>query len=136
MCEGPQLFFKSQLAGALEPLVGVRWEGNSLNRPVALGFWPVESNVAWVIFGFHAEAISSVEIKYFDKPLTDPDRTLGVEISVVATETHWEAMRAHGHQGVVTASDNGGLVIGGKLPYFIRHVRSIVELLALVAARL
>jgi hypothetical protein len=123
---------------ACEGLRATPIQNNSIQEPIALGINGVEADNrwAWTTLKFAQNQVSECELLVGDKPLKDPHTELGVEIAVVASSEAWLEIGAGGMSAAVKAADERKFVVGGKLPYFIRNVRSLLEIVVLYAAEL
>lgn len=112
-------------------LISNIFENCSLNRPIALGIndFITPGTDAWLILIFSDGNITSGEWRICG-PLNDIDDELGVSIVVQAKEDQWRAIGAGGHEAAILAADNKSFALSGKLPYFIRHVRSTINVIS------
>jgi len=104
----------------------------SLNRRVAIGIKQggIDASDAWVILDFSSGQAALSEVRHCG-PLPDADSALGVDIVVVATGPTWVEIGRGGLASAVLAADTHTIAITGKLAYFIRNVRSSVDLIVL-----
>lgn len=118
----------------LNSLVGflgsVELNGYSLDRPVAFSIkgGAQEGQDVWVIVRFSNGNVTSAEY-LVSGIMADADNELQVAIVIQATDAHWREIGSGGEGAAIMAADRKVIAISGKLPYFIRHVRSTVNLI-------
>jgi hypothetical protein len=101
----------------------------SLNRRVALGVSAggLDGKDAWVVFDCSSGILRMHELRYCG-PLADTDSELSVEFVAIASPEVWQKIGNGGRAAAVLACDEKDVLVSGKLPFFIRHVRSIIDL--------
>jgi hypothetical protein len=101
----------------------------SLNRRVAVGVvnGGQDGTDAWVILDFASGAAQAAEIRHCSN-LSDPDAALDVAIVFLAKVAVWTEIGQGGFPAALAATDARKIFVSGKLAYFIRHVRSSVDL--------
>lgn len=104
---------------------------NSLDRRIALGIEKggVEGTDIWIILDFSTGETKLSEIRQCAK-FNDPDAELGVELVITAAVDVWGKIAEGGNAAAVLAADKREIFIAGKLAYFIRHVRSLIDLIS------
>lgn len=118
------------VAAAANTFNGATLLNCSLDRRIALGVKQggAEDNDAWVILSISAGLATVAEFRVCGA-LADADSALGVDIVVLASASVWGEIGAGGVAAAIAAADAHRIVVSGKLPYFIRHVRSTVDLM-------
>lgn len=106
------------------------------NRYLARSFALGVSNVgvdrreAWVVLRVEENGIRAVEL-HLGESHGSPDDELDVSIAVSATFATWLEIAEGGLPAAVSSADRGDLYISGALPYFIRNVRPLMEMVVL-----
>ena len=120
------------VAAAAHSINGTNVENCSLNRRVAVGVknGGVDDTDAWVILDFSDGTARLREVRHCG-PLSDADSALDVALVIFAESSVWRQFGEGGFDSVIAAADARNVVVTGKLAYFIRHVRSSVDLMVL-----
>jgi hypothetical protein len=122
--------YEINVAAVTEKLLDFRGALNSLDRPVAFGIKGISNKGRdpWFVIGLSAGRIETVQFRSCGA-MVDIDAELDVAIVVQATLSHWLEIGQGDFGTVIDAADRKIIAISGKLPYFIRHVRSTVEVI-------
>lgn len=81
---------------------------------------------AWLVVDF-SQPLQRVGQVLSSAPMRDADASLGVSIVIYASSNEWVAIGNGGLARVIEAVERKSLSLSGKLPYFIRHARSVVD---------
>lgn len=110
---------------------------NSVQRRIALGVTGVSDTgqQGWIVLKYDGDSVQSSEL-HVTQPMDDVDASLDVEVAVLASPEVWIRIGAAGHEGAVLAADRRDLDVSGKLPYFIRNVRSLLDIAVQFASEL
>lgn len=108
-----------------------------MQRRIALGVTGVspDNKQAWLILNFSEDIISECELRISDS-MKHPYQELDVEVTVMASPETWLEIGVGGSNAAVKAADLRNIVVRGKLPYFIRNVRSLLDIAVLYATEL
>jgi len=119
-----------QILAAAERLKECRIDDNSIDRRVAFGVRGVDGGTpyAWLVIEREGDHATKVETHFVDGNITADDH-FKAHITVAADAEEWLAIADSGHPRLLTACDRGAVVIGGNLPYFIRNVRSAMNVI-------
>lgn len=100
---------------------------NSVTRRIALGITKVAptGRQGWLVLQYDGDVAVLCDIVVCE-PLEDIDEGLSVDAFVLAELETWIRLANDGN--AIGAANDRTLVVGGKLPYFIRNVRSIMDI--------
>ncbi|WP_136639545.1 hypothetical protein [Stenotrophomonas maltophilia] len=103
-----------------------------LARSFALGVSSVgaDGREAWVVLRSEVNGTRAVEL-HLEESHGSPDDELDVSVAVSATFAVWLEIAGGGLPAAVSSADRGDLYISGALPYFIRNVRLLMEMVVL-----
>jgi hypothetical protein len=126
-----------EVQGILSELPTAKFAGNSIARRIAIGVTGLtgESSGVWASVELDGDTVTFFNLHVTNDNI-DPSQTLGAEIFISANFVDWIEMARQGYSGVVDACDKRLVLIGGSLPYFIRHVRSLVNVASNVSLML
>lgn len=101
----------------------------TIGRDVAFGIKDIgiDNEEGWMVVRYPEGGAPEAELRV-GEPLTMPDDDLGVFIAVLANAETWLTVGVGGLAAAIEAADQRKIVVTGKLPYFIRNVRSFMDM--------
>jgi hypothetical protein len=126
-----------QILASAEYLKASILPGNTIARKIAFGVHSIENEAkeAWLVVQYAEDAVETVEV-HLVEGVVNPDDQFDAYITMAASAEVWLQISEGGIDAALHACDKRQVLIGGKLPYFIRNVRSAIEAAIQYAAAL
>lgn len=122
-----------QLANLRNSVMGLEIPRSSLDRKIAIGI-KGQPRSSWLTILVHESHVISIDTFQIENTENIEDQ-LDAAVAILATKEIWAAIGEGGTEVVIQKADARGFDVSGQLSYFIRHARSIVDLLAAFGLR-